>query len=253
MTDTPTLRLVLLHGFTQTGRSWLPLIEKLLPTSGADLEIDTPDLPGHGESAGLRCDLWATAGLLARQHGRGIWIGYSLGGRVALHVALARPEVVSGLVVIGATGGIDDPAERAARREADEHLAGRIEQLGVRAFLDEWLAQPLFASLTARAAQLDDRLRNTAAGLAGSLRSCGTGSQEPLWRRLAALGHAGLPVLVMAGEHDQKFRSLAERLASSIGSTAQLEVVPGAGHAAHLEQPGWVAGCISTWLGSTHP
>ncbi len=120
---------------------------------------------------------------------------------------------VERLVLIGATAGIDDDDERADRRRADELLADHIEAIGVEAFIDEWLSTPLFARLTPSNDQRGDRLRNTAAGLASSLRSTGTGTQTPLWDRL---GEIEAPVLVLVGEEDAKFRALGERLVSQL-------------------------------------
>jgi 2-succinyl-6-hydroxy-2,4-cyclohexadiene-1-carboxylate synthase len=223
-------RVVALHGFTQTANSWT--------TIGASLstwnELAAVDLPGHGASGDVRADLAGTAELVAHQAGRATYLGYSMGGRVALHLALAFPHLVERLVLIGATGGIDDAAERAERRKADEALAATIERDGVPAFLDRWLAQPLFARLKPDAADRADRERNTAAGLASSLRLTGTGTQTPLWSRLHELT---MPVLVIAGEHDPKFTELGERLVSNIGANATLAIIEGAGHTVHLEQP----------------
>jgi len=222
-------RVVLVHGFTQTGRSWATLAADL----GRNHTVVTPDLPGHGGSATLEADLPGAAALLGDAGARAVYVGYSLGGRVCLHLALDRPDLVQALVLLGATPGIEDPAERAARRAADEARADHLEAVGVAAFLDEWLAQPLFARLPRDAAALDDRLRNTAAGLASSLRLAGTGTQAWLLPRLGTLS---MPSLFLAGEHDERFRAEAERMAAAAphGATA---VIPGAGHAAHLERP----------------
>lgn len=179
----------------------------------------------------------AGAARLAGQCGRGVWVGYSMGGRLCLHVALEHPSVVDGLVLVGATAGIADPQERARRRHDDERLATRIEQEGVEQFLAEWLARPMFAGLPDDPSDREDRRRNGAAGLAGALRLAGTGAQEPLWHRLADLAVLGIPVLVVAGELDEKFKVEARRLAAGIGPTARMRWVPGAGHAAHLERP----------------
>ena len=168
-----------------------------------------------------------------------------MGGRLALHLALARPDLVQGLVLIGATAGIEDQPERAARRAADEQLAAELERDGVALFLERWLAQPLFASLPPEAAGLDDRLRNTAAGLASSLRLAGTGTQQPLWDQLAELS---MPVLVVAGERDDKFSAVGSRIAEAIGPNATFALVPGAGHACHLEQPDEFLRVLRGWL-----
>jgi 2-succinyl-6-hydroxy-2,4-cyclohexadiene-1-carboxylate synthase len=217
-------RLVLVHGFTQTGASWATIAAGL-----PDHEVLAPDQPGHGSRAGARADLPTSADRLAPL-GPAAFVGYSMGARIALHLALRHPDAVTGLVLLGGTAGIDDEGERAARRHADEVLADRLEAVGTDAFLDEWLAQPLFAGLPedGRGARSSD-----ASGMAWSLRLAGTGTQEPLWDRL---GELAVPVLVVAGERDAKFRALAERLAEGIPD-AELAIVPDAGHAAHLERP----------------
>jgi 2-succinyl-6-hydroxy-2,4-cyclohexadiene-1-carboxylate synthase len=227
-------RVVLVHGFTQTGASWRRIADALR-ADGHD--VSTPDLPGHGGTPAA--DLAATGDLLARQCGDepATWVGYSMGARACLHLALAHPSAVHGLILLGATAGLDDPAERNARRHRDELLATRLEALGVDRFVDEWLAQPMFERVPADADGTAERRTNTVDGLAGALRLAGTGAQEPLWDRLGQLGVLGIPVLVLAGELDGKFKILARRLADAIGPTAAVEWVPNAGHAAHLERP----------------
>jgi 2-succinyl-6-hydroxy-2,4-cyclohexadiene-1-carboxylate synthase len=148
------------------------------------------------------------------------------------------------LVLVSGTAGIADPVERAARRRADDDLAATIEEIGVDAFLERWLAQPLFASLPADARQLADRQRNTAAGLASSLRLAGTGAQEPLWDRL---GDLPMPALIVVGERDAKFVAVAERLGALIGR-AEVVVVASAGHTVHLERPDAFVEVLTTWL-----
>ena len=156
-----------------------------------------------------------------------------IGGRLCLHLALAKAELVERLVRVSASPGIEDPGQRATRRDRDEALAGRIEAEGVAAFVDWWLAQPLFATLPASAAGREERLANTAQGLAGSLRLAGAGSQEPLWDRLSELA---MPVLVVAGDRDTTYVEIGRRMAARIGDNAELVLIPGAGHACHLER-----------------
>ncbi len=225
-------RIVFAHGFTQTGRSWDHVITSLRRSLG-DFDAIAPDLPGHGDAAAVRADLWDSATALASVGGTASYVGYSMGGRVALHAALRHPDAVERLVLIGATAGIEDDGERAARRASDNELADDILRRGVPAFIDEWLTKPLFAGLDDETAQRDDRLRNTPAGLASSLRLAGTGTQGPLWDRLDEIR---CPVLVIVGEDDTKFTALGERLVSSLPH-GQLVVVPDSGHTVHLEQP----------------
>jgi 2-succinyl-6-hydroxy-2,4-cyclohexadiene-1-carboxylate synthase len=229
--------LVLLHGFTQTGRSWAPVAAAL----GERYKCFAPDLPGHGDADRRRPATFGavTAYLTALKPERFVLCGYSMGGRLALRAALALPARVERLVLIGASPGIADPAERAARRRRDEELADRIEAIGVAAFADEWGGQSLFATqprAVADAARAD-RLRSTAEGLAAALRGMGTGAMEPLWDRL---GDLAVPVTLVVGEHDGKFTAVADAMAAAIPDAGRV-VVQGAGHAAHLERPGYVA------------
>jgi len=141
-------RVVLVHGFTQTGVSWAP-VSALMSAS-----VVTPDVPQGTDF---------TAVARALDEGAATYVGYSQGGRLCLQLALDRPEVVHELVLVSASPGIADDAERAARRDADERLAQEIERDGVDAFLAHWLAQPLFASLPpARAGLVDRRSRRNA-------------------------------------------------------------------------------------------
>jgi len=237
----PTLGLV--HGFTQTRHSWDPLLEAL----ERGWRVLAFDAPGHGRSADVQLDLPATGAAIARTCGEAHLIGYSMGGRMALHAALAAPAHVRSLVLVGTTAGLVDPAARAARREADESLAARIEaggDEGLPSFLSEWLKGPLFAGLDLAAAGLASRLENTAAGLASSLRLCGTGAQEPLDDRLDSVS---APTLLVVGEHDAKFRAEAERLAEGL-LHAEIAVIQDAGHACHLEQPDAFVDLVLPWL-----
>lgn len=229
---------VMLHGFTQTGRCLGPVADGL----GEHREVLTPDLPGHGDAAQLgHLSCPAIADHLAERCGPAHWIGYSLGGRIALHVALTHPESVHSLVLIGATAGIEDPSARERRRQLDLERAAEVEQLGVAEFTGRWLAMDMFAGLPERAHFISERLTNTSAGLAGSLRNAGTGSMEPLWENLRDLQ---MPVLLLSGERDASFTETAVRMDALIGDNAMALTVPGAGHAAHLEAPEPTLGLI---------
>jgi len=232
---------VLVHGFTQTGRCWGPEVDAL----AADHEVVLVDAPGHGRSSHVTAGLGAAAGLIAQAGGAGTYLGYSMGARLCLHVALARPHLVRGLVLLGGTAGIEDPAERTARHQQDLATAARIADEGLEAFLDGWLAQPLFAGLPPERAFRAERLENTVEGLQSSLREAGTGSQEPSWSELHRLE---MPVLVLAGSEDAKFAALAERLAATVGDNATVALIEGAGHAAHLEHPDRFLAALQPWL-----
>jgi 2-succinyl-6-hydroxy-2,4-cyclohexadiene-1-carboxylate synthase len=233
--------LVLLHGFTQTGRSWQPVLHAL----AARYRAIAPDLPGHGGFAERRpasfaaCDAYVR--VLADQP---ITLaGYSMGGRIALHAALSLGPRVRRLILVGASPGIADAAERAARAAEDAALADRIEAIGLEAFVREWGAQPLFDGMPRGIAEIAhaDRMRNTAAGLAAALRGLGTGVMPPLWDRL---GELTVPVELVVGERDEKFRAIAERM-TAVLVAGRLHVVPGTGHAVHLEAPEAVAEVIA--------
>lgn len=234
--------LVLIHGFTQSAQAWGPVGDRLARSH----TVIAVDAPGHGRSAAVEADLPGGADLMvAAVGGRASWLGYSMGGRYALHVALRHPETVGRLVLVSATAGIDDPAERAGRRASDEALADRVEAEGLEPFLRWWLSLPLFATLPPEAAAMEARLGGSPAGLASSLRRAGTGTQEPLWDRLGALS---MPVLVVAGALDAKYADLADRLGRAIGANAEVAVIDGAGHACHLEQPAAFLDIVEPWL-----
>jgi 2-succinyl-6-hydroxy-2,4-cyclohexadiene-1-carboxylate synthase len=248
--------IVLLHGFTQTGRSWDPVVAAI----GERYRALAPDLRGHGTAAGVRpVDIPSIEGdVLALAPRRFALAGYSMGGRIALDLALrdgaARRDVaapprdeaatprIERLTLIGASPGLPTAGERAARRAADALLAQQLEREGVEAFARRWAAQPLFAdqSPAVAAAAHADRLRSTPEGLAASLRGTGTGTMVPLWERLPELR---VPVALIVGERDAKFRTIAERMAQLIPH-ASLHVVAGAGHAVQLEQPEAVAALL---------
>jgi 2-succinyl-6-hydroxy-2,4-cyclohexadiene-1-carboxylate synthase len=234
-------RLVLVHGFTQNRRCWGPLADDL----ARDHELVLVDAPGHGGSATVRVPFDVGAERIGAAGGVGTYLGYSMGGRCCLRLAIDRPDLVSRLVLIGASPGLEDADERAARRRADEALADHVEEIGVPAFLDEWLALPLFAHLPPSMQFVAERRQNDAAGLASSLRLAGTGAQDPLWDRLSELE---MPVLLVTGALDAKFTAIAERMADLIGDNATLVVLPDAGHTAHLENPDAFLSALRAWL-----
>ncbi len=241
--DGPLITLV--HGFGQTRDCWGPLVDRLAATHRCRLV----DAPGHGRSADVRADLWASGRMLLELAEDGALLGYSMGARMALHAALLDAprgtRSLRGLVLVSGTAGIDAADERARRRAADERLADRIEQLGVARFVEEWLAGPLFAQLPTWARFEDERRTNTPAGLAASLRDAGTGTQEPLWSRL---GELEVPALVVTGDDDAKFTDLGRRLAAGLAGSVHA-AMPGAGHSTHLESPEPTAERILAFLG----
>lgn len=236
-------RLVFVHGFTQTGNSWTPVAEHFVRHG---YEVLLVDLPGHGGSDHVRADLRRAADLLAAVGERAVYVGYSLGGRVCLHLALMYPHLVERLVLLGAHPGLDSDDDRSTRRDADDRVAARLREIGVAAFIREWVAQPLFGGLVARADDLADRERNTVEGLVSSLQLAGTGTQLSLWPRLRELT---MPVLTLAGADDTKFAPLAAQLAAAVPD-GRCELVADAAHAAHLQRPGLVTALIDEFLAS---
>jgi 2-succinyl-6-hydroxy-2,4-cyclohexadiene-1-carboxylate synthase len=234
--------LLLLHGFTGSAESWA----EIMPQLTTRWQVVAPDLLGHGGSdapvdpsrLGMQpqvADLIALLDLL--QIPCAHVVGYSMGGRVALSLAIAAPDRVERLVLESASPGLADPAERAARIAADEALADRIERDGLAAFVAYWEALALFASQAAlpeatRTRHRAQRLRGSPYGLAQSLRGLGTGRMPPLWDQLGALK---VPTLLLAGDLDTKYAQIARQMAEQLPN-AQLRIVAGAGHTIHLER-----------------
>jgi 2-succinyl-6-hydroxy-2,4-cyclohexadiene-1-carboxylate synthase len=245
---------LLLHGFTGSMRTWDALAAEL---SGTHTTIAV-DLPGHGASGApddpRRYALPRLADDLARlldalEVQRAALLGYSMGGRAALHTALRHPERVSALVLESASPGIADEAERTQRVVADEVLAGLIERDGVEAFVARWEALPLWESQRALPAAVRESLRahrlaNDAAGLANSLRGAGAGAEPSV---AARLGEIAVPALLVAGALDTKYVAIGEAMARAIPD-ARLEVVREAGHAVHLERPAELAALVQGFL-----
>lgn len=233
---------VLLHGFAGTGHGWDLVVARLDAQRYTAL---APDIRGHGHASDLRPVTFGAcvADVLAVAPERFELCGYSLGGRLALHVALAAPDRVSRLILVSATAGIEDERLLRARRESDAALATAIESATIGAFADRWLAGPLFADdppEVQRRARADIE-RNEPAGLAAALRGIGTGVMEPLWDRLPELA---MPVDVVAGASDARYVALGERLVAALPQ-ARLVVVPGVGHALPRAAPAAVADVIA--------
>jgi 2-succinyl-6-hydroxy-2,4-cyclohexadiene-1-carboxylate synthase len=234
-------QIVLLHGFTHTGRSWDPVLAALPERYRAV----APDLRGHGSASGVRpvsldAVLEDLAGLV---HGPFTLVGYSMGGRIALHAALALAPRLRTLMLIGASPGIEDPEQRARRLRADETLAARLERATIEEFAARWAQTPVLAGQPEQvaAAAHADRLRSRPAGLARALRGLGTGALPSLWDRL---GEVAVPVTLVVGERDLEFRRIAAEMSAALPRSETI-IVPGSGHAAHLEAPECVAHMIA--------
>jgi 2-succinyl-6-hydroxy-2,4-cyclohexadiene-1-carboxylate synthase len=232
---------VLLHGFTQTGASWDPVAaalgERYLPLA--------PDIRGHGAASAVTpVTVKAVIDDVSRLAPASFTLaGYSMGGRIALHVALALGERIQRLVLIGASPGVADAAQRAERLAGDARLADEIERSTIEQFALRWALTPVLADQPpeVQAAAHADRLRSTPRGLARALRGLGTGAPPSLWDRL---GELPVPATLIAGERDRKFSAVAHRMARGL-PRAEVEIVPGAGHAVHLESSEAVAEIIA--------
>ena len=234
--------LVLLHGFAGAAAGWAPIVERLAP----EFHTIAIDIVGHGASDApdavdryvmRQCVDDLVAVLRELGHERAYWLGYSMGGRTALQVAVHRPDAVSALVLECATPGLTGE-ERAARITSAEKMADFIERDGVPAFVDYWEAVPLFATQRALPDAVQDGIRaellaNSTVGLANSLRGMGIGAQEPLHEQLSAVT---MPVLLVAGALDANFAQIAREMASEMAD-ASVELIAEAGHGAHLERP----------------
>jgi 2-succinyl-6-hydroxy-2,4-cyclohexadiene-1-carboxylate synthase len=239
---------VLLHGFSGTHRAWDGVAARLRPERYLARALD---LPGHGDAAdvhGVGGEAITFAGcvshVLDRAPRRFVLCGYSLGGRVALHVALAAPERVARLVLVSTTAGIEGASERAERSASDHRLADELERggwAGFDSFIERWRTQPLFAADPAEVGALarEDQRRNRPDALAAVLRGLGTGEMSPLWEKLPELT---MPVTVLVGDRDAKFLALGERMVALLPD-AELVIAPG-GHGLPLENPEAVAHTI---------
>lgn len=246
--------LVLLHGFTGSAATW----EELLPSLAAHRRVVAISLAGHGASdapadaaryAAARAAADVVQVLDALALPRVALLGYSMGGRVALHVALAAPRRVRALLLESASPGIADPESRAARRESDRALAHDIELDGVAAFVARWERLPLWESQRALPEAVRARLRalrlaGDARGLANSLRGLGQGESEPLHGRLPELR---MPVLLLSGALDEAYVAIAREMAAAM-PRASVAVTAGAGHAVHLERPSEFGGAVNAFL-----
>jgi 2-succinyl-6-hydroxy-2,4-cyclohexadiene-1-carboxylate synthase len=232
---------ILLHGFAGTGRHWERVVAALPGGRCEPLALELADGDPIGPDG-------VTELIAARAPERFVLGGYSMGGRVALHVALALRERVSRLVLVSASAGLEDEAARAQRRAADGALAAEIERRGVGWFVTRWRGVPLFAGDPAWVAEevAEDERRCTPAALAASLRAFGPGTMAPMWDRL---GELAMPVAVLAGARDARYVAEGRRLAASIRG-ATLEVVAGAGHRLALEAPAAVARALCPEAGS---
>ena len=239
----PPAPLLLLHGFLGRGADWDGFRETLnraAAASGLHLgPVSAPDLPGHGDAVRLPPERYTMAGatdaLADRLDAPADIVGYSMGGRVALALALRHPERVRRLVLLSASPGLDTEAERAERRRLDAERADAVRH-DLAGFASRWQRLPLFAHLpdAVRRARAAEQARNDPDEIARALAGLGTGAQPSYWGRLAALPPGTLAV---AGERDAKFVGIARRMEARADGRVRAVALDGVGHAPHLEAP----------------
>lgn len=232
-----------LHGFTGSSQDFAPLWET---DAGSGFTWICPDFMGHGKSASPEDDepyslknclqLIEAARMLARDPMKVCLLGYSMGGRIALHYLAARANVPAYL--IGASPGLATEQEREARKEHDNEWIRLLENSrNLPLFCEAWEAQPIIARQRELAeplrSQLHDRRRsNNPIGLSRSMSNCGTGSLPSLWDQLYRLAHVEL----IHGADDAKFSRIAQQMKEANPSFG-IHSIHGCGHAAHLEDP----------------
>lgn len=231
--------LLFLHGFMGRGADWSHVAESIRD----DAFCLMVDLPGHGASVGLPKSAYAMDAavrqlvevLEAENISACTVVGYSMGGRTALHLACDHPERCRQLVLESSSPGLDTAAQRADRRRVDRSRARQITG-DFEAFLHDWYRMPLFESLAQHhliEAMVERRRSNVPAELAQSLHGMGTGAQRSLWERLSTLR---IPTLAVTGALDDKYCGVTRRMAALAPHLRSI-IVPGAGHSVHAERP----------------
>lgn len=248
-----TQSVVVLHGFTGSGAAMAALTDRL----AGDIRIghvNAPDLAGHGlgpqpaDTDAYTVD--AMAGAVAESFdGPFHLVGYSMGGRVALTLACQQPSLVASLSLIGASAGLADGADREKRAASDDILAADLEAAPAE-FVERWMRNPLFATQERLGPEVwaesrSQRLANDTAGMALSLRMGSTGRMRPLHDQL---GNCTMPVGLIVGELDPKFRSIAGDLAAAMPD-AEVVTIVDSGHATHVEQPDATAAAVLATIG----
>lgn len=229
------MRVLLVPGFAQTGSVWDKTCAQLTVEASA---LEIPNEP----------DFATTAMGLGISGGQGLYAGYSMGGRLALYLALEQPELVEHLMLVSSGPGIADAGQRRARRAADEELADWIENHPLEEFLDRWTLQPLFGEVPP-ASHRRHRLTSPAE-IAGQLRRLGQGIQPPLWERL---GELQIPVTFIVGQDDDKYGEIAARAVDLVGGPGEVITVMGAGHALIHNHPEVLARTILEATSRQHP
>ncbi|PFA64035.1 2-succinyl-6-hydroxy-2,4-cyclohexadiene-1-carboxylate synthase [Bacillus sp. AFS015802] len=235
--------LVFLHGFTGDTTTWASVTDAL----SASYQCVSIDLIGHGRTDSPKDDSRYTMDRVSEDIyyilnqlgiGNAVLLGYSMGGRTALHFSVKYPQKVKTLILESSSPGLKTLEARAERRKKDQGLAERIEREGIKNFVDFWQEIPLFASQKRLSAEerseiRKQRLSQSTIGLSNSLRGMGTGAQDSLW---GELGKLSIPVHLLVGELDQKFVGIAENM-KKLNPAFNIVTFSNTGHAIHVEEP----------------
>ena len=240
------MRAMLVHGFLGSPADWADVLARLSPGIACDCvalaELGCASIADAARALAARlerapCD---------------VLVGYSMGGRIALELAATWPERAPRLVLLGASPGLEDAAERARRAAEDDARAEEILRDGLDAFIERWYRLPLFASFAAHASFGDARTRRglgDAAFWARCVAGCSPGRAEPRWSAIPALAAR---TTFVAGSLDERYAAVAAR-ARALAPALRVEIVAGAGHVLPLEAPEACARIIESVLSTTPP
>lgn len=251
--DDKSPTLLFLHGFSNSSEEWLFLKNKLNP----NLNIYALDFLGHGNSSSPREVSYYKTDSLNIQLNKIvselnpkslILVGYSMGGRAALSYWNQFPDKVNGLILESSTAGIEDEVAKKERKSADNQYCKRIVKNGIEWFANDWLNKPVFSTIKQNKSLynslIEKKKKNNVIGLINSLRGFGTGVMPSYWN---TINRIDIPVLLMAGQLDEKFVEINKKMNTLIKSSV-LEIIPNCGHNIHLEKPGIFINLVNKYL-----
>ena len=226
------MKIFCIHGNFQTAKVWQPLEERM-KAGFSDLEMITEDLCAKQFQS---FDDWTEdfcGRVEAQANGeKSILLGYSLGGRLALHACLSRPELWKSAIVVGADPGLESEEEKKLQLDKDRNWAERLKREPLEKLVDEWDAQPVFGGIENQAPRNLGEMDPD--GLSHQFGVFSKGVQQNLVPKLAELKRP--PVLFVSGEKDQKYLGIGERLAKS-SSVINAQVIADTGHRVPWENP----------------
>lgn len=246
--------LFFLHGFMGRGEDWREPASSL-PDQWRSVLVD---LPGHGGSTRLEpaAYTWEGACGLVREviegcrSERTVLVGYSMGARIALQVAVSEPGLVGGVVVESGTAGLEDPAARRERLALDQDRAASMQSVPMEEYVRGWYRQELFATLASRRDLLEkmvvSRSRNDPGEVGRAMVGLSVANQPSLWGALAA---CDVPALVLSGGKDAKYRDLGGRIAGLMPRARAISIA-GCGHNVHAEDPDAYLAELASFVGS---